>query len=437
MKILLYFLVLFLSVNAFSQDSTIIQFYDLNKDIEGASYQFSFIHLTDTHIGEGIDDYGTPGYNDTMPDIDNGAPTKALRSAVDWINQNHLTYNIKFVVVSGDLTDSGEKSEFMMFKSIMDNCQIPYIPLMGNHDTWPYFKGSPDVVAPQPKGDSIINEIFNDKFEALKTFFQNWDDGTRLTSNWNPQSKNFNNLQNFSFNFGHTKFIFLDFNPRYAAKFPPGPGIGPEAELHNFAGGTFKFLKKTFEELGDIKEKSTVLVSHHPPVRDAWGLINAFSADEYELLGEMFLPYKNKLGLWLAGHIHRRHNYSFSARNRTIQVMNVAETAANKEYENGKFLVVNVFESQIFTAISENESIGIRPLFPNPATDFLMLNLERNLGETEISIVNLEGKVVRIINYDEIEIGQLKIDLVNICSGTYLLKINNNLGSFIQKFEKI
>lgn len=436
MKFYLSFIFILFWKSAFTQDSTIVHFYDFNKDISGSSYQFSFIHLTDTHIGEGVDDYGSPGYNDTMPAIDNGAPAKALRATVEWINRNHAANNIKFVIVSGDLTDSGEKSEFMMFKSIMDNCQIPYIPLIGNHDTWSYYNGTPDVVEPEPKGDSLINTIFAENFDQLKPFFQNWDDGTRLNSNWNPQTKNFNNLQNYSFNYGQTKFVFLDFNPRYAARFPPGPGIGPEAELHNFAGGTFKFIKQTFEELGNVKEKSTILVSHHPPVRDAWGVINAFAATEYEQLGELFLPYKNKLGLWLAGHIHRRHNYSFSARNRTINLLDVAETASNKEYEFGKFLVVNVFESPVFTAVPENTLTEIKSVFPNPTRDYLLVNLDKRMENTSINIIDIEGKIVRNMKYDEIAIGQLKIDLVNLVNGFYFLEIKNDEGNYVQTFEK-
>ncbi|HNE51389.1 MAG TPA: hypothetical protein PLZ64_09620, partial [Chitinophagales bacterium] len=48
--------------------STPMPEYNLNKNIPGAQYKFSFVHISDIHIGEGFSDYGTPGYfNDTMP----------------------------------------------------------------------------------------------------------------------------------------------------------------------------------------------------------------------------------------------------------------------------------------------------------------------------------------------------------------------------------
>jgi hypothetical protein len=165
-------------------------------------------------------------------------------------------------------------------------------------------------------------------------------------------------------------------------------------------------------------------------------VINAFAADEYEQLGEMFLPFKSKLGLWLAGHIHRRHNYSFSARNRTINLLDVAETASNKEYEFGKFLVVNVFESPVFTSISQNPLTEIKSIFPNPARDYLLVNLDKKMKNTSINIIDMEGKVVRNMKYDEIAIGQLKIDLVNLVNGFYFIEIKNDIGNYVQTFEK-
>lgn len=430
-------LMFLISFSIFAQDSTLVYYFDLNKEMPESVYQYSFIQLTDVHIGEGVDDYGTFGYLDTMPAVDNGAPANALRASVEWINQNYLSKNIKFVIVSGDLTDSGEKSEFQMFKSIMDNCQIPYVPLMGNHDTWPYYNAKPDVVSLEPKGDSMINEIFAEQFTLLKSFFKNWDDGTRLTTIWNPQSKNYNNLQNFTFQYSNTNFILADFNPRYPARFPPGPGIGPEAELLNFPGGTFPFIKQSLQNLDNLYNKNTVFVSHHPPVRDGWGFVNAFSTDEYNQLGDLFLPFSNKMGLWLAGHVHRRHIYTFAAKNRTIPLMDVVETPSNKEYEKGSFLVVNVYESPISTAVNTQNLEGINLIYPNPASKFLMIKTNKYLGKSEINILNIEGKIIYSIIYENIPVGLLKIDLTSLIAGVYFLKIINSETQFISAFEKI
>ena len=99
------------------------------------------------------------------------------------MNDHHEEINVNFVAVSGDLTDSGERSEFLKFKEIMSALDIPYIQLIGNHDVWPYVDG---LVADRPNGDSVINELFDDVFEEAKAFFDYWDDGTRLSYAWNP-----------------------------------------------------------------------------------------------------------------------------------------------------------------------------------------------------------------------------------------------------------
>jgi hypothetical protein len=40
------------------------------------------------------------------------------------------------------------------------------------------------------------------------------------------------------------------------------------------------------------------------------------------------------------------------------------------------------------------------------------------------------------MKYDEIAIGQLKIDLVNLVNGFYFLEIKNDTGNYVQTFEK-
>ena len=114
-------LITFFPVFLIAQDEVQIRHYDLNKDEPGAEYSFTFVHITDIHIGEGQGDYGTLGYlNDTMPEGDVGYSAIRLRRAVNWINENAVENDIHFVTVTGDITDSGEKSEFDKAKEILD-----------------------------------------------------------------------------------------------------------------------------------------------------------------------------------------------------------------------------------------------------------------------------------------------------------------------------
>lgn len=69
--ILIFFVVNFF--NCFCQAPDILVF-DHNKNSTDALLRFSFIQLSDVHIGESMtgDDYGTAGYNDTLTGIDTG-----------------------------------------------------------------------------------------------------------------------------------------------------------------------------------------------------------------------------------------------------------------------------------------------------------------------------------------------------------------------------
>lgn len=74
---------------------------------------FKFAHVTDTHIGG----------NTAAEDLE--------RTVAD-INENS---EIKFVIVSGDITEFGSDEELKLAKSILDKLEIKYYVIPGNHDT--------------------------------------------------------------------------------------------------------------------------------------------------------------------------------------------------------------------------------------------------------------------------------------------------------------
>lgn len=367
---------------------------DVNINEPGAEYAFSFIHLTDVHIGEGDEDgdYGTIGINDTMPIGDIGAPAIRLRKVVNWINANHLEKNIKFVVVSGDLTDSGEISEFLKFKEIMDVLTIPYIPLIGNHDVWPYTKAER---APFPSGDSLINNIFESTFEDVKAIMDDWDDGTRLTRILNPQSNNYNFLQNFSFRYQNFHFLLTDFNPRYPAA-NNEPGIGPEAEIMNFEDGTWQWVKQKVASLTPLNTHNVFMVSHHPPLNDFWSLLYAFDIDERKTITDFLWNYKPHMAAWLAGHIHRSLIYQVNTVGlQPYQVIKCAETAANKEYEKGLFRIVNVYDTPVITSIENHTNQGILDVYPNPSNGRFQMFVKDNTQKYLVAeVFNSAGQLV-------------------------------------------
>lgn len=297
---------------------------------------FSFVHITDVHIGEHIPggDYGTKGYFDSLSGNEGGYSVERLRYSISWINKHYKEQGIKFVIVSGDITDSGEKSEFYQFKKMMDSLEVPYVPLMGNHDAWPYNRFGTE--ASYACGDSIMNEIFASTFENLKsTFTVNSD--SRLTAWKNPESNSTAYLQNFSLSYMEYNLVFLDFNPRYHVR-KDEPGIGPEAQLMDYKGGSLPYMRNALHQ-AQQKNENVFIITHHPPIKNVLGSHYAYNPAEKKQITQVLKPFHNIVKGWFCGHLHRWWKYRlFNAGG-----INVFETLANKAQEYGGFRVVRVY----------------------------------------------------------------------------------------------
>jgi len=80
--------------------------------ISFAQSAFKFAHVSDTHIGSHNAD-------------------EDLRRTVESINKDS---SLKFVIISGDITDFGSDSEFHLAKQILDRLNKPWHIIPGNHD---------------------------------------------------------------------------------------------------------------------------------------------------------------------------------------------------------------------------------------------------------------------------------------------------------------
>ncbi len=406
--------------------------FNLNKNLPGAQYKFSFVHITDTHIGEGIGDYGTRGYfNDTMPETDDSKPARSLREAVKWINFHQADKNIKFVLVSGDMTGSGEKSEFQMFKQIMSGLNVPYVPLIGNHDIWPYVRYNTE--APYACGDSVINEVFDDVFERDRLFFDHWNDGTRLTRTYNPETQLDHYLQNFSFEYDGFVFYGLDFNPRYHVN-KAEPGIGPEAQLMDWDGGTYRWLKNDLAINPNKKNHNVCFFSHHPATDNILVILSnfVFDVDEYNKLVGMLTPYKDNLGLWMTGHIHIDYDYPL-----VNNVMRIRGMAANKDSDSSYFEIVNVYEAPVTTSVRNNISgKNELQLFPNPNQGKFTVAEELFDGNMQLQIFDAMGSLV----YDKpmssflTENERYEFDFSFLAKGIYSLVLSGKEETRTQRF---
>lgn len=76
---------------------------------------FKFAIITDTHLSSG-----------------NPKPAEDLQLSVNQIN---ATPNIDFVLVTGDITENGDRASLLHAKSILDRLHIKYYIIPGNHET--------------------------------------------------------------------------------------------------------------------------------------------------------------------------------------------------------------------------------------------------------------------------------------------------------------
>jgi len=216
---------------------------------------FSFAIITDLHIGRGYPDYDGPSFDDGY----NGEEyylTQRLRNVVKWINENKENYSFKFAAVLGDIADTAEKSEFCEAKEILDQLEIPYIPIFGNHDVWPYTEKES---APGALGEDFFEKIF---WSTSSIPCEN----ASSTKNFETLLREFNferdiqnpKFKNFILNYGGINFIGLDFNSREKEKCE-NCGVKGEGVLHN---ETISWLN---DKLNKFKGKEPVIIFSHEP----------------------------------------------------------------------------------------------------------------------------------------------------------------------------
>jgi len=252
--------------------------------------EWTFAIITDLHIGRGYPDYSGEDYY----------LTERLEKVVEWINENHNDpeYNIKFVAVLGDIANSAKLSELQKAKEVLDNLEIPYIPVIGNHDVWS--DGEAD-------GDSYFNEIFNDDFfnQQCGKLGVAWSNG-RTVEKLKKAGDSY--LQNYAFTYKGINFVSLDFVNREAII----PTSRAKPVLHS---STMQWLDKSLCE-----GKPTILLSHHPMIEnkllqlffgaDLWKYIEVFSTvfDDITPIGKIINEAEVKFGTKVlanfAGHVH-------------------------------------------------------------------------------------------------------------------------------------
>lgn len=262
----------------------------------GAFEPFAFAIITDLHVGRGFQDYGAPGWYDynlttgkAVNDNEGGSNyiTHRLEAVVKWLKANHAQEKIKFLVILGDIADTGEASEFFRAKKILDNLEIPYIPVIGNHDVWSYVGELTCVSITRREGEFFFEKIFwseshNKKnIDRVKSLFGN---------SWKRQEEmpGFNGapyLQNYAFTYKEMDFVALDYARRDLNC------LAWDAEVHP---ETAQWRR---EQLQGQRGKTVIVFSHHPHMKRGGFLLGEdYLADTAAQIGAHFLNF--------GGHIH-------------------------------------------------------------------------------------------------------------------------------------
>lgn len=154
---------------------------------QAQSVQFRFAQLTDLHLSP-----------------NNPNPTEDLLRSVAQIN---ATEGIDFVLVTGDITEEGDRASMEKVKSCLDLLKVKYYVALGNHETkW------------SDSGCTAFGEIFGSE----------------------------------RFEFEHQGFLFLGFNSGPLMRMAYGHVVPQD----------IRWMKETMEKAG--KDKPVILVSHYP-----------------------------------------------------------------------------------------------------------------------------------------------------------------------------
>ena len=248
---------------------------------------------------------------------DNHLNLPMLDEAVNWINENKNDEKIKFVMHVGDITDEtvdaiGQKNcrpgPLMEAKDVLDTLEIPYIPLIGNHDVWYDYDNMPPGFVKRP--EEIFNQIFSPQYDYLGNLvLANWIKAPTPVSGKPPNHTQEvdNYFQNFAFDYMRYHFICLDWVSRDDI-YTSNEGHG-WPDLQQWANeGTWDWF--TGHLVGcQLGNENVLLFAHHPWSSCYNGLISAmypiaFKESDYVTLQGLLSGYRNNVDKWFAGHVH-------------------------------------------------------------------------------------------------------------------------------------
>ena len=155
---------------------------------------------------------------------------------------------IDMIIFTGDLTDFGKEEEYLLFRKIVEELDIPYQAIPGNHDN-----------------KLAMQKVFSDQ-------------------DWMPKKGPIN----WEIDFNDLKIIALD------------------TSITGMAHGYLKNISLDFlkSSLSSAKEKQVLVATHHPPILTGIEKMDIQNLRESAEFNKILSGYSGKLKL-ICGHIHR------------------------------------------------------------------------------------------------------------------------------------
>ncbi len=200
-----------------------------------------------------------------------------LKAAVKWINDNASTRKIEVVLVLGDI---GWGQGLPQSKKLLDQLQVPYVPLIGDNE----------IAADD---DETFEQVYRPQLDALDGQLENWR--TASTPVAHPDANADVWLQNAAFEHRGVHFFALDWCVRGIKG-----ALAEFGDLNDYTGGTWPWLETELAEVvaAGPAQESIVLLSHIPMMG------GMFDTIEWPIIGELFEPHAELVWANYAGHLH-------------------------------------------------------------------------------------------------------------------------------------
>lgn len=261
--------------------------------IGSGPYEFDFVVLADPHLvagkktrENGWGDFGEEGWDDADTGLsENNWPIPVIEASVAFINSELVGQpecDARFVVIAGDVTHMSERSEFQRARQVFAGLddRLFLVPLLGNHDGWPYVGIIPDLfrIPPGPFYEFdeqewnyvCIGEYFVDAFRGVYDSLRilkpapNWQQSDYLLTSTDSTCQDWPSYYvNFGFSYEGTRFIATDFTTRkHAPDGWPGMMFDPDTYLGEQYHWTIDWLKSQVDSVPDGER--IVCLGHNP-----------------------------------------------------------------------------------------------------------------------------------------------------------------------------